>query len=63
MLDDKKKGMIKAETLMFNTHRLGEQLSIDHEKQRFVNFIDRYYKETKISEEGFVKLMLAFQNK
>jgi hypothetical protein len=63
-LDDRKRGIIKGEHIMFNTQELRMIIGDDqNEIKRLGEMIERDYKDTKISEAAFIKLIVTFIEK
>eukprot|EP00347_Sterkiella_histriomuscorum_P008302 403345605 len=57
--DAKKRGVIKWNDIKEKLQLLDCLFAIDNEKSKFIEHIERYYSDTKISEEVFLKLILS----
>lgn len=63
VIDEKKRGSIKAETIIRFKNLFSEIFMVDSDLEKFIDYIDKQYGETKISEAVFVKVVIAFINK
>lgn len=48
---------------MKNHHHLNDLFLIDAEKAKLMDYLERYYTESKITEQVFTKVLLNFINK